>query len=129
MVYHFSHSGLDDEVEEAMADGMPPTKDINQDGHKYLYSGAAKYRGLGKDGSTSAADAFPANVPFLENKLMFKLAPEAADDIMHCNSKYWDLTSKANVEEILKKGTRWSGGTGGFPENFTLTWDYSMVRT
>lgn len=61
---------------------MPPTKDTNQVGAKYLYTGAAKYRGLGQNTSESASNGFPANVPFLDSTLRFKLASEAVQDIL-----------------------------------------------
>jgi hypothetical protein len=58
-VYSFSHSLLDDEIENVMAEGMPATKDSTQGGKKLLYTGAAAYRGLGRRGSASAKASVP----------------------------------------------------------------------
>lgn len=116
-IYTFSHALIDDEVENQMAEGMPPTKNTNQDGVKYIYTGATKYRGLGKTNSSSSNSGFPANVPFLESTLRFKLAPEAVEDILDCKSQYWVL-DKDWIERTLKEG---------FPEDFEVAWDYGLV--
>ena len=80
-VYHFSHALMDDETENNMAEGMPPSTDTDQRGVKHIYTGANEYRGTGRAGSPSAKSGFPANVPFLASNATFFLAPEAEEDV------------------------------------------------
>ena len=114
-VYHFSHALLDDEMENDMASGMPPSTDIDQHGIKHIYTGANEYRGTGRAGSSSAKSGFPANAPFLFSKATFFLAPEAGEDVYGCKSQFW-VWDRDWIKERLKT----------FPE-FSVTWDYSLI--
>jgi hypothetical protein len=75
-IYHFSHSLLDDGVEDAMSANMPPQTDSDETGTAFTYTGAQRYRGLGRSDSDSAAAGFPATAPFLKSTARFFLAPE-----------------------------------------------------
>ena len=87
-IYHFSHALIDDDSENAMAEGMPPSKDIDQNGVTYLYTGANAYRGTGRTGSPSEQAGFPATAPFLDSIVHFELAPEALDDVFLCRENF-----------------------------------------
>ena len=100
-IYHFSHHGIAENVENDMSAHGRSDGEYDQDGNNLLFFGAPDYRDVPKSGMGRDIRA-PANLPYLSSKITIDATAYAAKEVVDCKPKYWPWDQKLAQNIIAK---------------------------